>query len=303
MNSPKLKILLSLTILWGCRFAAPAEATEQNRSFYHPEVKAILNGGKVMLFPSDHRLGTLQYPGPKGRRGKSISATGRVELPDKAEVMLVPSSYLLQNPALINCFGGAISGIELKSEEGTALLQKLAAKKSIKTLRLSGVALDQKLISEINSLSQLTSLQFDHTEASSTAISTNTIKRLQQLEWLAVDASTTTLLKQIAKSNFLKKLEISNANLTLADFAVLQKLPALQFLSIQQSQYPDAAVAYFPRFRTLKTLWLGKRHWTKQSILPLKKMTMLDELHVRMFDQELPLLVELHEALPEVVVN
>jgi hypothetical protein len=303
MNSPKLKILLSLTILWGCRFAAPAEAAEQNRSFYHPEVKAILNGGKVMLFPSDHRLGTLQYPGAKGRRGKSISATGRVELPDKAEVMLVPSSYLLQNPALINCFGGAISGIELKSEEGTALLQKLAAKKSIKTLRLSGVALDQKLISEINSLSQLTSLQFDHTEASSTAISTNTIKRLQQLEWLAVDASTTTLLKQIAKSNFLKKLEISNANLTLADFAVLQKLPALQFLSIQQSQYPDAAVAYFPRFRTLKTLWLGKRHWTKQSILPLKKMTMLDELHVRMFDQELPLLVELHEALPEVVVN
>jgi hypothetical protein len=303
MNSPKLKILLSLTILWGSRCAAPAEAAEQNRSFYHPEVKAILNGGKVMLFPSDHRLGTLQYPGAKGRRGKSISATGRVELPDKAEVMLVPSSYLLQNPALINCFGGAISGIELKSEEGTALLQKLAAKNSIKTLRLSGIAIDQKLISEINSLSQLTSLQFDHTEASSAAITTTPIKRLQQLEWLAVDASTTTLLKQIAKSNFLKKLEINNANLTLADFVMLQKLPALQFLSIQQSQYPDAAVAYFPRFRTLKILWLGQRHWTKQSILPLKKMTMLDELHVRMFDHELPLLVELHEALPEVVVN
>lgn len=306
MNSHKLNILLSCAMLWSTSVNRPTAAVEHNKTgcFYHPEIKAKVKGGKVLVFPPDLRLGTLQFTDPNGKRKKekSISAAGRVELPYQAEVTLIPSSYLLQNPTLINCFGGAISGIELKSDEGMRLLQKLAAKDSINSLKFSNIKLDQALVAEINSFSKLKSLQFEQTNATA-AGSTALIKGLGRLEWLALDANTTLLLKQISQSKFLKKLEISNANLTTADFATMQKLPALKFLSIQQSQYSDAAVAYFPRFKTLKVLWLGKRHWTKQSIMPLKKMTMLDELHVRVFDQDLPLLVELNTALPGVVVN
>lgn len=303
MNPPKLTILLSLAALWSTSFNLLVNAAEQNSHFYRPEIKATLKNGKVLLFPPELRLGTLQYPGPKGRRGKSVIASGRVELPKQAEVTLIPSSYLLQNPALINCFDGAISGIEIKNEEGKQLLQKLVAKDSIKSLRLSDINLDQKLLLIINSLGKLQTLQFERTKTNTAIIAATPLKCLPQLEWLALDANTTVLLKQIGKSTFLRKLEISNAYLTPSDFVVLKSLPALRFLSIQQCHYADAAVEYFPQMKNLRILWLGKRRWSKQSILPLKRMKMLEELHVRMFDQDLPLLVELHEALPEAEVN
>ncbi len=183
------------------------------------------------------------------------------------------------------------------------MLQKLVAKDSIKSLRLSDINLDQKLLLIINSLGKLQTLQFERTKTNTAIIAATPLKCLPQLEWLALDANTTVLLKQIGKSTFLRKLEISNAYLTPSDFVVLKSLPALRFLSIQQCHYADAAVEYFPQMKNLRILWLGKRRWSKQSILPLKRMKMLEELHVRMFDQDLPLLVELHEALPEAEVN
>jgi len=275
-------------------------ASAQTSSFYHPEIKAKLKNGKVLLFPLGLRLGTLQSARQAGQRGKSISACGRVELPSHSQVVLVPSSYLLQNPDLINGFSGAISGIEIKSKEGTQLLQHLAAKETIETLRLSSIRLDNEVLSAINSLPQLKNLQFDRIQGLDTAIA-GKIKPLKQLNSLALTANTMALLKEIGQAKFLKKLELSNANLALSDFAMLQNLPALEFLSIQESQYADAAVAYFPRFKNLKILWLGKRHWSKETMMQLEKLTNLEELHVQVATEELPLYVKLYNTLPGIV--
>ena len=303
MNPTKLTIFLTLAALCSSSFNLRGNAAEPNSHFYRPEIKAALKNGKVLLFPTEQRLGTLQYRDSKDRRGKSVVAIGRVEIPEQVEVTLIPSTYLLQNPAIINRFSGAISGIELKNEESKILLQKLVDKDSIKTLRVSDINLDQKLLLEINSMNKLKTLQFVRTKTNNAIASATSFKCLPQLEWLALDASTTGLIKQLSKSTRLRKLEITNANLTARDFIVLKSLPALQFLSLQQCQYADAAVACFPQMKNLRILWLGKRRWSKQSILPLKQMKMLQELHVQVFDQDLPLLVELHDALPNVEVN
>ncbi|MBP9089488.1 hypothetical protein KBI23_00565 [bacterium] len=297
---PRLNIVLALSLLWSTMPDLSTRAAEQSRLFYHPEIKAKLKDGKVLLFPPNLRLGTLQYTGAKAHRGKSISASGRIELPGQAEVMLVPSSYLRQNPALINCFEGAISGIEIKTTDDKTLLQQLAAKNTIKTLKFSGLTLDEEMIWAINSFPQLKSLQFERNAATKSPIS-NKIKRMQKLESLSVTASTTVLLKEVGSSKYLKKLELSGANLALADFAMLQNLPTLQFLSIQESQYPDAAIAYFPRFKTLKVLWLGKRHWSKESFSYLKRLTNLQELHVQASKEDLAQYLELYNALPGIL--
>jgi len=294
------KILLSLCLIGLTSGNDGGNASAQTSSFYHPEIKAKLKNGKVLLFPLGLRLGTLQLARQAGQRGKSISACGRVELPSQSQVVLVPSSYLLQNPDLINGFSGAISGIEIKSKEGTRLLQQLAAKETIETLRISGIHLDSEVLSSINSLPQLKNLQFDRIQGLDTAIA-GKIRPLKRLNSLALTANTMALLKEIGQAKFLRKLELSNANLTLSDFAMLQNLPALEFLSIQESQYDDAAVAFFPRFKNLKVLWLGKRRWSKETMMQLEKLTNLEELHVQVATEELPLYVKLYNALPGIV--
>ncbi len=294
------KIILSLCLIGLNTGNDAACASTSINSFYHPEIKAKLKNGKVLVFPLGLRLGTLQLTRQAGLRGKSISACGRVELPSQSPVVLIPSSYLLQNPDLINGFCGAISGIEIKSKEGPRLLRQLAAKESIETLRISGIDLDSEVLSTINSLPRLKNLQFDRIEALDTAIA-GKIRSLKQLNSLALTANTMVLLKEIRQAKSLKKLELSNANLTLNDFAMLQNLPALEFLSIQESQYADAAVAYFPRFKNLKILWLGKRHWSKETMMQLEKLTNLEELHVQVAAEELPLYVKLYNALPGIV--
>ena len=294
------KILLSLCLIGLSSGKEGSGASAQTSSFYHPEIKAKLKNGKVLLFPSGLRLGTLQSTRQGDQRGKSISACGRVELPSQSQVILVPSTYLLQNPDLINGFSGAISGIEIKSKEGTRLLQQLAAKEIIETLRISGIHLDGEVLSAINSLPHLKNLQFDRIQGIDTAIA-GKIRPLRQLNSLALTANTMALLKEIKQAKLLKRLELSNANLSLSDFAVLQGLPALEFLSIQESQYADEAVAYFPRFKNLKILWLGKRHWSKENMMQLEKLTNLEELHVQVYAEELPLYVKLYNALPGIV--
>lgn len=298
------KILLSLCLIGlNCGIEGDNKggtASAQTSSFYHPEIKAKLKNGKVLLFPSGLRLGTLQLARQAGQRGKSINACGRVELPSQSQVVLVPSSYLLQNPDLINGFSGAISGIEIKNKEGTRLLQQLAAKETIETLRISNITLDSDVLSAINSLPHLKNLQFDRIQGLDIAIA-GKIKPLKQLNSLALTADTMPLLKEIGQAKSLKKLELSNANLTLSDFTMLQNLPALEFLSIQESQYADAAVALFPRFKNLKILWLGKRHWSKDTMKQLEKLTNLEELHVQVAREELPLYVNLYNALPGIV--
>ncbi len=296
-----IKILLASSALVLVCAQAPEAAAKARQNADRAEPKHEVKT-KIINFPGDSSFGDLQYRiSPESEQEKLVPAKGQVKIPTQAKIMLEPSTFLLRNANLIKACSDTISGITISGEPGKSIMAPLSGNKSIETVRVKNASLDASLITFTNSLPRLKNLLLDSIGNGKAA---DQFKFIKQLESARVSSdSVAPVLTLIAGSKQVKKIEIHNTKLTKKDFQLLQQLPALQFLSIQNTQYPDSAVTNLPQFKALRILWLGSRPWSTKTVAPLKQLKNLKELHVQFNEEDISLLREVHDALPEVWVD
>jgi len=256
--------------------------------------------------PIDHLVRRFQFPAQAigvleisyGNRN-GVQAQGKVEFPERNVKKLAfrGDHNVFHYPIFLAGFQGddlSRVAVEVKTEEpaaervarANAIIHYLRHVTAVENLSLKGFSPDQRCLSDLEKLPEVTNLTFtapeDETlfEDGSWLKDYSRLRNLHSLE-LANKTNLRPILQALKKNNMLNQLTLNNCDLAEGDIDCINKIPQLYNLCINANpKVTDAALSHLKNNQTITKLTLLDCGITVKSLETLKTLPKLEYLIV-----------------------
>ncbi len=285
---------------------------EQIRRYLNTHVgfysKPIAQNGKesyVFEFPNDFSLGQLAHWTATAPYSTREPAQGKVEMPKREALRLSADPALCAHPSLLKFFRSdelVEVCINDKKDRSPELFPNLQRLSKLSRLDLKSTLLQADDLASLDRLDSLRELCLDNSGLSGATLARCRILPRLKVIGLSGLSDLTPVLRKLAESNNLERLEINGSNLTKQDCVYISRMTKLRNLLLSNNPITDGDLEQLTSLKNLTVL--DSRNCNKltpKSIDSFAKFKNLEELLVNV-----PLVnpdneKKLKKALPKLV--